>query len=72
MPVSVCLSHSTHADPTVAALRRALEPHGVSVWADAQRLSAGDNLMERIQETIRNTQHFTVLVSPYAINTPFL
>src|SRR4029453_4307867 len=72
MPVMVFLSHSTHDDPTVAALRQALEPHGVSVWADSQRLSAGDNLTERIQETIRDVQHFMVLVSPCAIKEPWV
>jgi hypothetical protein len=32
MPVAIFLSHSTHDDATVAALRIALESHGVSVW----------------------------------------
>src|SRR5262245_40401043 len=72
MPVTVFLSHSTHDDPTVAALRQALEQHGVSVWADSQRLSAGDNLTARIQDAIRNAQHFMVLVSPRAIKAPWV
>lgn len=34
MPHTIFLSHSTHDDAIVAALRAALEVHGVSVWAD--------------------------------------
>jgi hypothetical protein len=40
MPVTIFLSHSTHDDATVGALRRALERHGIPGWADSQRLSA--------------------------------
>jgi hypothetical protein len=72
MPVTVFLSHSTHDDATVAALRAALESYGVSVWADSQRLSAGEELTPRIQEAIANAQHFVVLVSPRAINSPWV
>src|SRR5215831_18348623 len=72
MPISVFLSHSTHDDATVTALRQALESHGVSVWADSQRLSAGDALTTRIQEAISQAQHFMVLVSPRAINAPWV
>ena len=56
----------------VAALRAALEVHGVSVWADSQRLSGGDNLTARIQEAIKQAQHVVVLVSPRAINAPWV
>jgi TIR domain len=52
MPVTIFLSHSTYDDATVAALRTALESYGVSVWADSQRLSAGEELTPRIQEAI--------------------
>src|SRR5712692_6014007 len=72
MPITIFLSHSTHDDATVTALRQALEPHGVSVWADSQRLSAGDDLTARIQEAIIEAQHMMVLVSPRAINAPWV
>src|SRR5882724_2286475 len=58
MPITIFLSPSIHDDATVTALRKALEPRGVSVWADSQRLSAGDALTARIQEAIREPQHF--------------
>ncbi|MGH8063644.1 MAG: toll/interleukin-1 receptor domain-containing protein [Candidatus Entotheonellia bacterium] len=72
MPVAIFLSHSTYDDATVAELRIALESHGVSVWADSQRLSAGEELTPRIQEAIANAQHFVVLLSPRAINSPWV
>ncbi len=72
MPCTIFLSHSTHDDAMVAALRAALEVHGVSVWADSQRLSGGDNLTARIQEAIKQAQHVVVLVSPRAINAPWV
>src|SRR5215471_6590373 len=72
MPITVFLSHATHDDATVTALRQALEHHGVSVWADSQRLSAGDPLTARIQEAISQSQHFMVLVSPRSINASWV
>jgi hypothetical protein len=39
MPVTIFLSHSTHDDAIVAALRTALERQGISVLADSQRRS---------------------------------
>jgi TIR domain len=69
MPVAIFLSHSTRDDATVAALRAALESYGVSIWADSQRLSAGEELIPRIQEAIANAHHFVVLVSPRAVRT---
>ena len=58
MPITIFLSPSIHDDATVTALRKALEPRSVSVWADLQLLSAGDALTTRIQEAIREAQHF--------------
>src|SRR5215831_10885899 len=72
MPITVFLSHSTHDDTTVTALRQALEPHGVSVWADSQRLSAGDPLTAHIQKAISEAKHFMVLVSPRSINASWV
>jgi hypothetical protein len=72
MSVAIFLSHSTHDDATVAALRIALESHGVSVWADSQRLSPGEELTPRIQEAIASAQHFVVLLSPRAIKSPWV
>lgn len=63
MPVAIFLSHSTRDDATVAALRTALESHGVSVWADLQRISPGEELTPRIQEAIASAQHFVVLLT---------
>jgi hypothetical protein len=72
MPVIIFLSHSTYDDATVTALRTALESYGVVVWADSQRLTAGEELTPRIQEAIAKAQHFVVLVSPRAINAPWV
>jgi hypothetical protein len=71
MPVTIFLSHSTYDDATVAALRTALESYDVSVWADSQCLSGGEELAPHVQEAIANAQHFVVLVSPHAINAPW-
>lgn len=72
MPVTIFLSHSTHDDATVAALRTALESHGVSVWADSQRLSPRQELTPRIQEAIANSHHFVVLLSLRAISSSWV
>ena len=72
MPLTIFLSHSTHDDALVTALRQALEPYGVSVWADSQRLSGGDDLTVQIQQAISAAQHVMVLLSPRAINAPWV
>jgi hypothetical protein len=69
MALTIFLSHSTQDDTIVAALRTALEAHGVSVWADSQRLSAGEALTPSIQRAIAEAQHFVVLLSPRAFNS---
>jgi hypothetical protein len=69
MALTIFLSHSIQDDAIVADLRTALEAHGVSVWADSQRLSAGEALTPRIQQAIAEAQHFVVLLSPRAINS---
>src|SRR5215471_2951987 len=66
MALTIFLSHSTHDDAVVAALREALGSYGVSVWADSQRLSAGEALTPQIRQAIAEVQHFVVLLSPRA------
>ena len=51
----------------VAALKAALEAHdGVVVWADFERLRAGEALTQRITQEIREAEHCVVLLSPSA------
>jgi hypothetical protein len=50
----VFLSHSTHDDPLVAKLRRALEQLGYSCWTDSEKLTAGD----RLEPEIRKARNF--------------
>lgn len=66
MALTIFLSHSTQDDTVVEALREALESYGVSVWDDAQRLSAGEPLTPRIRQAITEAKHFVVLLSPHA------
>src|SRR5215471_13493031 len=72
MALTIFLSHSTHDDAVVAVLREALESHNVSVWADSQRLSAGEALTPRIRQAIADAQHCVVLLSPRACTSEWV
>src|SRR4051794_26160004 len=71
MALTIFLSHSTQDDAIVATLRTALEAHGGSVWADSQRLSAGEALPPFIEQAFAGAQLFVVLLSPRAIIPPW-
>ena len=65
--MAIFLSHSSEDHAIVAALKAALEAHdGVVVWADFERLRAGEALTQRITQEIREAEHCVVLLSPSA------
>jgi len=72
VPGHVFISHSTHDDPDVAALREALEGLGIPAWTDSRELAAGDALAPEIERAIEEARHFVVLLSPQAVSSPWV
>jgi hypothetical protein len=69
---SVFISHSSKDDAIVREIRQSLESLGIEVWADSERLSGGDLLTPKIQQSIEKADHFLAVVSLNALNSAWV
>lgn len=69
----IFLSHS-HADkPFVRKLKEALNKRGVKdVWIDEAEILIGDSLMQKIEEGLKKTRYFGVVLSPRSVESPWV
>jgi len=67
MKVFVSYSHqdAKHADQIVSALESA----GHEVWQDRVRLKAGDNLIAKLNEGIKSSDAFILIISKYSLRS---
>ncbi len=72
MPDHIFLSHSSKDDATIKQLRQLLEQHGQLPWVDSRELTGGDDLKDRIEESIRTARHFLVLISLDALGSEWV
>jgi hypothetical protein len=68
----VFISHSSDDDATVAALREALQAHGIAVWDDARGLAAGDQLDPAIRAALEGADGVIAVLSPRTINSTWV
>src|SRR6476620_1424035 len=66
------LSHSSHDDDFVRALRAALADHGQEGWIDSRELRGGDPLWPEIQRAIEAAAAYAVVVSPQALQSKWV
>lgn len=59
----IFISYSSKDADVVDKLRKALQLNGQLPWLDSRQLVDGDNLIERIDESIDCARHFLVVVS---------
>ncbi|WP_420640864.1 TIR domain-containing protein [Candidatus Leptofilum sp.] len=72
MTSHIFISHATKDDDTVKKLRELLEAHGELTWVDSRELSGGDALNDTIEASIREAQHFLVLLSIDALSSEWV
>ncbi|MCI5224874.1 MAG: toll/interleukin-1 receptor domain-containing protein, partial [Candidatus Electrothrix sp. AR4] len=68
----IFISHSSQDDDIVKKLRQLLEQHGQLPWVDSRELTGGDDLKDRIEESIRTARHFLVLISLDALGSEWV
>src|SRR5262245_7921155 len=66
------LSHSSHDDAFVRALRAALADHGQGVWIDSRELGGGDPLWPEIQQAIDDASAYAVVISTDALQSTWV
>lgn len=54
------------------AIRRDLEAAGLSIWYDRSAIKFGRRIREEIEEGIRNSRLFLVLISQYSLRSPWV
>jgi hypothetical protein len=69
----IFLSHS-HADrPFVRKLTEALNKKGIKdVWVDEAEILVGDSLIQKIEEGLKKTRYFGVVLSPRSVGSPWV
>ena len=65
----VFISHSSHDKPFVRNLAASLLAEGIPVWLDSWELDVGDPLLTRIEDGIKGSSLFVVVVSRKSIES---
>ncbi len=68
----IFISHATADDAFVMQLRRALEGHGLSVWADSRNLRGGDHLKPEIEAAIDAARAVIAVLGPQTFNSKWV
>jgi hypothetical protein len=66
----VFLSHTSHDKPFARQLRTDLMERGVAkVWIDEAEIKVGESLLEKIQQALKDTKYFAIILSPKALES---
>lgn len=70
--VKVFVSHSSKDKSIVDRIVSDLENRGISVWYDKSEIKAGDNIVEKVNEGLRDSKYFLIILSPNAIRSSWV
>src|SRR5437762_6379699 len=65
----IFISHSSKDKKAVSRIAARLKKDGHDVWADYLKLSPGDNFADKIQEAIRDSEAFVVVISANSLQS---
>lgn len=66
----IFLCHTSADKPFVRKLKKSLEQQGVEqVWLDDSEIDIGDSLIKKIEEGIKKSKYFGIILSPRSINS---
>lgn len=68
----VFISHSAKDKTFVRLLSDRLTQDGVQTWLDEKKIAPGDNIVERINAGIKNTDFFIVVLSKSSVNSKWV
>lgn len=63
----VFVSHSSKDKPIVDRIVSDLKKEGISVWYDKFEIEAGDNIVEKVNEGLKDSKYFLIVLSPNAL-----
>ena len=70
--VKVFVSHSSKDKAIVDRIVSDLKNHGISVWYDKFEIKAGDNIVEKVNEGLRDSKYFLIILSPNALSSSWV
>lgn len=70
--VKVFVSHSSKDKPIVDRIVSDLKNHGISVWYDKFEIKAGDNMVEKINDGLKDSKYFLIILSPNALSSSWV
>jgi hypothetical protein len=68
-PHDVFVCHSSHDKEFVRKLAAALKNQGFKVWLDEFEMLPGDSLYDKIQQGIRKSSWFIIVLSPHSVKS---
>jgi hypothetical protein len=69
---SVFISYTQHDKERARRIAHALAGHAISVWLDQDEILPGDALRPKIEEAIRSSEYFLVLLSRSSLNSKWV
>ena len=67
--VKVFVSHSSRDKPIVDRIVSDLTKHGISVWYDKFEIKAGDNIVQKVNDGLKDSKYFLIILSPNALSS---
>lgn len=67
----VFLSYSNEDRPWATEFASALKDAGVKTWFDAHELKPGERWQEKIEEALRDSRIFVLILSPEGLQSPW-
>lgn len=68
----VFISHSSANKAFVNKLKKDLNENGIETWLDADEMTPGDDLMEKLQNGLEDATHYIVVLSPEAVESEWV
>ena len=67
--MKVFISHNSADKKFVRTLKTDLNENGIDTFFDEDSLEFGDSLMERLEEGIKESSHFIIILTPNSIKS---
>ena len=68
----VFVSHSSKDKPIVDRIVSDLKAHGISVWYDKFEIKAGDNIVKKVNDGLKDSKYFLIILSPNALSSSWV
>ena len=70
--MKVFISHSSKDKRFVRKLKEDLNENSISTWFDEDQLKVGDSLLEKLEDSIEDSTHFMIILSPHSVKSQWV